>query len=110
MEKEEKIKEKEESLKNSLIEIEKLKKLLLEKKEIPIKINNVDSSYLSNKDSSDKFYNISIEEEKAAVKQVSQKLERMYLDLNEKNSRIDFLIKKYRELEKKKNEKNCIIC
>ena len=65
---------------------------------------------MSTKDSSDKFYDISIEEEKAAVKQVSQKLERMYLDLNEKNSRIDFLIKKYRELEQKKNEKNCTIC
>ena len=96
-------------LQNSLLEIEKLKKLLAEKPREDVKINNVNNDYIANKEPSDNFYDISIEEEQSAVKQVSQKLERMYLDLNEKNSRIDFLIKKYRALEQQKKEKNCIV-
>lgn len=111
------LKEKEVELQNSLLEIEKLKQLLKAKNNNSVgdlhvhpnsKINNVRSDYVLKKNDPRKFYDISLDGD-SAVKQVGQKLERMYLDLNEKNTRIDFLIKKYRELEEKKKDKNCRI-
>ena len=55
-----------------------------------IKIDNLDNNYITNKNKDDNYWEISIEDEKTAVKQVSQKLERMYFDLNEKIQELIF--------------------